>query len=120
MLQEVVKLQKKAIQIINFLPFNSTNISKTHDDFKILRLPDFILLQSSLFVKNCFEKEIPDPFINYFKKSGSQHSHRTCSAFKNCAFAPKVTTDIYRKNLSNINVLIHRINIRSNCKDNQM
>ena len=30
-------------------------------------------------------------------KSGSQHSHRTRSAFKNCAFVPKVNTDIYRK-----------------------
>ena len=27
--QEVVKLQNKAIQIINFLPFNSSNINKT-------------------------------------------------------------------------------------------
>ena len=94
MLQEVVKLQNKGIQIITFLPFNSTNISKTHDDFKILKLPDFILLQSSLFVKNYFEKEISDQFINCFKKSGSQHSHRTCSTFKNCAFAPKVNTHL--------------------------
>ena len=88
--QEVVKLQNKAIRIINFLPFNSSNINKTYNDLKILKLPDFISLQNSLFVKDCFEKEIPNPFIKYFQKSGSQHSHRMRSAFKNCAFVPKV------------------------------
>ena len=93
----LVKLKNKAIRIINFLPFNSSNINKTYNDLKILKLPDFILLQNSLFVKDCFEKEIPNPFINYFQKSGSQHSHRTRSAFKNCAFVPKVNTDIYGK-----------------------
>ena len=95
--QEVVKLQNKAIRIINFLPFNSSNINKTYNDLKILKLPDFISLQNSLFVKDCFEKEIPHPFINYFQKSRSRHSHRTRSTFKNCAFVPKVNIDIYRK-----------------------
>ena len=66
--QEVVKLQNKAIRIINFLPFNSSNINKTYNDLKILKLPDSISLQNSLFVKDSFEKEIPNPFIKYFKK----------------------------------------------------
>ena len=90
-------MQNKAIWIINFLPFSSSNINKTYNDLKILKLPDFISLQNSLFVKDCFEKEIPHPFINYFQKAGSQYAHRTCSTFKNCALAPKVNTDIYRK-----------------------
>ena len=64
--QEVVKLQNKAVRIINFLPFNRSNINKTYNDLKILKLPDFISSQNSLFVKDCFEKEIPNPFINYF------------------------------------------------------
>ena len=38
--EEVVKLQNKAIRIINFLPFNSTNINKTYNDLKIFKLPD--------------------------------------------------------------------------------
>ena len=66
--QEVVKLQNKVIRIINFLPFNSSNINKIYNDLKILKLPDFILSQNSLFVKDCFEKEIPNPLINYFQK----------------------------------------------------
>ena len=47
--------------------------------------------------KIALKKKFPNPFINYFQKSGSQHSHRTRSAFKNCAFVPKVNTDIYGK-----------------------
>ena len=90
-------MQNKAIRIIKFIPFDSSNISKTYNDLKILKLPDFILLQNSLCVKDCFEKEIPHPFINFFQKSRSQHSHRTHSVFKNCAFAPKVNTGIYWK-----------------------
>ena len=76
---EVEKLQNKAIQTINFLPFNSYNINKTLTDLKIPKLPDSILLQNSLYIceRLLCEKEIPNPFINYFKKSGSQHSPRT-------------------------------------------
>ena len=44
----------------------------------------FISLQNSLFVKDCFEKEIPNPFINYFQKPESHHFLRMRSAFKNC------------------------------------
>ena len=93
----VVKLQNKAIRIINFLLFSSPNISKTYNDLKILKLPDFVSLQNSLPVKDYFEKEIPKSFINYFQKSGSQNSHRTRSAFKSCGFVPNVNTAIYRK-----------------------
>ena len=42
--QEVVRLQNKAIWIINFLPFNSSNINKIKNDPKIPKLPDFLLL----------------------------------------------------------------------------
>ena len=56
-----------------------------------------MLLQSSLFVKNCFEKKTPNPFINCFQNSGSQHSRRMRSAFKNCPFVPNANTDIYGK-----------------------
>ena len=95
--QEVVKLQNKAFRIITFLLSNSSNINKTYNDLKSLKLPDLISLQNNLFVKNCFEKEIPHPFIEYFQKSGSHHSQRTRSAFETCAFVPKVNANIYGK-----------------------
>ena len=48
--QEVVKLQNKAIRIINFLPFNSSNINKTYNSLKIPKLPDCISLQNSFYL----------------------------------------------------------------------
>ena len=44
--QEVLRLQNKAIRMINFLHFNSSYINKTQDDYKILKLPDFISLKT--------------------------------------------------------------------------
>ena len=35
------------------------NINKINNDLQIIQLPDFISLQSSLFVNDCFEKEYP-------------------------------------------------------------
>ena len=93
----MVKLQNKAIRIIDFLPFNSSNINKTYNDLKILKLPDSISLQNSLYVKDCFEKEIPNPFIKYFQKSWSQHSYIERATHLKTAFVPKVNTDIYGK-----------------------
>ena len=60
----MVNLQNKAIRIINFLPFNSSNIKKSYNDLKILKFPDIILLQNSLFVEDCFEKELSTTFKN--------------------------------------------------------
>ena len=59
--QRVVKFYNKAISIKNFLPYSSDN-NKTYNDLKIRKMPDFISLQNSLFMKDCFEKEIPNPF----------------------------------------------------------
>ena len=41
----VGKIAKKAIRIIYFLPFRSSNIKKTYSDLKILKLPGFISLK---------------------------------------------------------------------------
>ena len=64
----------------------------------ILKLLNFQILyryKTAYLWKDCFEKEIPNPFIIEFKKSRPQHSQRTRSAFKNCDFLPKVNTVIY-------------------------
>ena len=62
--KEVIKLQNKAIRIIKFLHFNSSNINKTYNDLKFFKLLDFILSQNRLLVKDCFEKDIPNQFFN--------------------------------------------------------
>ena len=103
-------MQNKAIRIINFLPFNSSNINKTYNNLKIPKLPDCISLQNSLFFKDCFENEIPNPFIKYFQKPGSRHSHRTRSAFEKTVLLYQTSTQTFtEKNPSNANALKHGI-----------
>ena len=102
--QELVKLQNKGIQIITFLPFNSSNINKINNDLQIIQLPDFILLQNSLFVNDCFEKEYPTHLPTTFKNQGLSVPIDYALHLKNCAFVPKVNTDICRKKIHQISM----------------
>lgn len=79
-----MKLQNKAIQKINVHPLNSSNINKDCKDLNIRKLTDFISLQNSLSVKDCYEKEIPSPFIHYFQKERSKHFHMKYSTLCFC------------------------------------
>ena len=84
---KIQKLQYNALRNINFLP-NTAPVSEIYKTSKILKLSDYISLQNALLVKNCFEKQLPQPLLNFFKKTTEQHNHSTrCSASKNFAFA---------------------------------
>ena len=85
----VGKIANRAIQMINFSPFNSSNINKTFSDLKFLKLTDFISLQTA-YLWNCFEKENINPFANYFQKS-CLNIPREHPVFKNFASVPKLT-----------------------------
>ena len=91
LLQKVIKLQKKAIQITYFIPFNSSNINNTCNNLKINKFEDFTLLQNNLFVKDYFEKEIFNPFSTTFKNQDLKILIE-CSAFKNFASLSKDNT----------------------------
>ena len=62
---------------------------------KILKLSDYISLQNALLVKNCFEKQLPQPLLNVFKKVTEQHNHLTLSASKNFAFVEEANSKSY-------------------------
>ena len=49
-------------------------------------------------MKDCLDKQLPKPLINYFKKTNTQHEHSTRSASKNSAFVPNICTATYGKN----------------------
>ena len=97
-------MQNKGIQIITFLPFNSSNINKINNDLQIIQLPDFISLQNSLFVNDCFEKEYPTHLPTTFKNQGLSVPIDYALHLKNCAFVPKVNTDICRKKIHQISM----------------
>ena len=79
-------MQDKSLRIINTLP-KGTPINDTHENSKILKLQDYISLQNSLLVEDCFDEQLPKPLlINYFKKTNTHYEHSTRSATKNCVF----------------------------------
>ena len=50
----------------------STKIATLSEIFKtsgIIKLSDNISLENALLVKNCFEKQLPQPILNFFKKT---------------------------------------------------
>ena len=67
---------------IFFLP-NTAPISEI---YKTSKLSDDISLQSALLAKNCFEKQLPQPLLNFFKKTTEQHNHPTHSTSQNFVF----------------------------------
>ena len=93
----MVNLQNKAIRIINFLPFNNSNIKKNYNDLKILKFPDIILLQNSLFVEDCFEKELSTTFKNQGLNIPIEHAPH----LKTVLLYQKLTQTFMGKNPSN-------------------
>ena len=61
----IQKLQDKALRIINFLP-HKTPVNDIYKTSKILKLSVNIWLQNTLLVKNCFEKQLLQPLLNFW------------------------------------------------------
>ena len=79
--KKIEKLQEKAISIINFLPLNAP-VEKQIYEMNILKLKDFIMLQSILFVKDCLSENAPGSFNDKFHPSKVPLNHTTRSSSK--------------------------------------
>ena len=86
------KLQDEALRIINFLP-NTALVSEICKTSKILKPSDYISLKNALLVKNCFEKQLPQPLLNVFKKIQN-------STITECDL-PQNTLYLWRKQIEN-------------------
>ena len=95
--RKLVKLQEKALRIINFLP-DATPLRDIYMNLKVLKLPDYIALQNTLLIKDFFNEDLPKPLKEHFKKLNDQHRHATRSSAYNSIFVPKVHTETYGKN----------------------
>ena len=93
--KKVQKLQEKALQIINFLP-NTAPVNKIYKISKILKISDYVSLQNTLLVKDCFNANLPETFLKYFVKTEEQHHHKTHSTSKNGAAVQEFNTETYR------------------------
>ena len=87
--RNLVKLQEKALRIINFLP-DATPLRDIYMNLKVLKLPDYIALQNTLLIKDFFNEDLPKPLNEHFKKLNDQHRHATRSSAYNSIFVPKV------------------------------
>ena len=47
-------------------------------------------------MKNCFEKQLPQPLLNFFKKTTEKHNNLTRSTSKNFAFVEESNSKLYR------------------------
>jgi len=92
--QKIERLQNKALRIINFKD-NNENVFLLYSKNKILRIHDFITLKNILLVKDSLEKNNPQIFHNYFKKSSDIHNHQTRAALNDLIDIPQVKTDHY-------------------------
>ena len=90
--RKLVKLQEKALTIINFLP-DATPLRDIYMNLKVLKLPDYIVLQNTLLIKDFFNEDLPKPLNEHFKKLNDQHRHVTRSSAYNSFFVPKVHTE---------------------------
>ena len=96
------KIEKKK----KFLPLNRSNINKTYNDLKILKLPNFILLQNSLLHlwMTTLKNKFPTHLSTIFQKSGSQNCHRMHPHLETMLLYQNLTQTFKGKNSSNINV----------------
>ena len=46
-------------------------------------------------MKNCFEKQLPQPLSNFFKNTTEQHNYSTHFAWKNFAIVEKANSKLY-------------------------
>lgn len=66
------EFQKKSLRIINFIP-DTASLRVIYKNLKIMKLPDNIVLQNTLLIKEFFNEELPKPFNEHFKNLNDQH-----------------------------------------------
>ena len=90
----VLKLQDKALRIINFTNFwHSRN--PLYLKSRILKLSDHIKLQNFLYVYDTIKCNLPSVLNNNYRFIHDVHDYNTRSAHTNQVFLPKAKTIIY-------------------------
>lgn len=93
---KIFSLQRKALRIINFLPFRS-DVSDIFIKSNIIPFPDQIFLTNCLLVYDHVKQILPAPLVNYFTEINSLHSHATSSSRVGKIFQKPFSTIRYGK-----------------------
>ena len=89
--QKVSFLQKIALRIMNFAPFNA-HTTLLFKNCNILKLADIINVESCIFINNCFNRDSFSIFNENFKLVSTTHSYNTRSARNGLLFVPSYNT----------------------------
>ena len=74
--EKLIKLQEKALRIINFENFDE-NANILFKDNKILKISNFISYKNTLFVRNSINRENLPIFNDMFTTLNTNHNHNT-------------------------------------------
>ena len=95
--KRIIKLQEKAIRIINFAEYHQPT-PKLFKNSKILKFQDRITLKNFLFVHDSRTGHLPSIFTNKFKYLQEIHNHKTRNSTFHCVKLPKSRTLTYGLN----------------------
>ena len=87
---------KKSLRIMNFAPFNS-HTTPLFKNCNILKFADNIIVESCIFINNCFNKDSFSIFNENFKLVSNTHSYNTRSARNGLLFVPSYNSQIWEK-----------------------
>ena len=97
-IENIFKLQKKALRIINFEDFRA-HTNPLYKDNKILELQDFIKLQNCLFIYDYLNGSLADCFEDYhFRLNSMYFNVKTTNSNLGCLFNPSKKTTKYGLN----------------------
>ena len=88
---KVCILQKKALRIMNFAPFNA-HTTLLFKNCNILKFADIISVEGFIFINNCFNKDSFSIFSDNPKLVSTTHSYNTRSARNDLLFVPSYNT----------------------------
>ena len=89
--KHITALQKKALRIMSFAPFNSHSSSYFHN-YNILKFCDIINIVACAFINNYFNSNIFSVFAERFKLALETHAHSSRSSIKGLLFVPSYNT----------------------------
>ena len=79
LLERIIKLQNKALRIINFKNIDS-QIDPLYAESKILKLRDYVYLLNCQLIKNFSLNNLPTCFEHFFTEIGDIHGYETRAA----------------------------------------
>ena len=93
-INRLIKLQNKAIRVINFAPFRCS-VTPLYKTSRLLKFCDSIKLQNFLYVFDCLKNTVPNVLRQTFTLITSRHGYNTRGASCNQVVIPKVRTLVY-------------------------